>query len=114
MVGWPQAEAQAISRGGAHDLRILHRDRSTKLHEVDTAADRGRYVEQVFGLAEGKAWITWPCRTKGVDKAGILQQQIGREALEDRIRGIIRVGIAITDQHHRHVRVGGGLRSEER
>src|SRR5262249_6033948 len=30
MVGWPQAEARAITRGGAHELHILDRERSMK------------------------------------------------------------------------------------
>src|SRR6266550_1485747 len=80
MIGRPQAEARAISRGGAHDLHILYLERSTKLYEIDAVAHVGSHIEQVFSLAAGVSWIVGRCRRpKRVDEAGVLQQQIGRK-----------------------------------
>ena len=52
MVGRPQAEAGTISRGGAHDLHILYRERPAKLHKIDAMAHGGGHVEEVFVLAD--------------------------------------------------------------
>jgi len=58
-------------------LHILYRERSTKLHEVNAVAHGGGHIEQVFGLAEGEAWIVGPRRPKRVDEAGVLPILVG-------------------------------------
>jgi hypothetical protein len=77
MVGRPQAEACAVSGGGADDLHILHREGSAKLHEIDAEAQGRGQIDQVFGLTAGEAGIARPLGPKRIDEAGILEHLIG-------------------------------------